>query len=125
MCFSNNPWTENMFLAELYKINSYFFTAKIYNNVVGYAGIWLVKDEAHIVNIAVHPEFRRLRIGSMLLQKLLRLAKQKGVRDVTLEVGATNKEAICFYEKFGFIYVSCRKRYYSNGEDALIMWRKV
>ncbi|MFN2219696.1 MAG: ribosomal protein S18-alanine N-acetyltransferase [Anaerolineae bacterium] len=90
--------------------------------LLGYAGLWLLVDEAHICTIAVHPERRCQGLGELLLIALLDQAMERGARRGTLEVRVTNLAAQGLYHKYGFEIVSVRKRYYSdNGEDAYIM----
>ncbi|MBI4778339.1 ribosomal protein S18-alanine N-acetyltransferase [Candidatus Desantisbacteria bacterium] len=122
MCFSI-PWSEKLFVNEIENNNSYFLTATIMNKLIGYAGFWLIIDEAHIVNLAVHPEFRRQGIGEMLLKNILDLAKQKGALKATLEVRETNTPANLLYERLGFVCVALRKGYYADTkEHAMVMW---
>ncbi|MDH7570646.1 MAG: ribosomal protein S18-alanine N-acetyltransferase, partial [Armatimonadota bacterium] len=91
--------------------------------VVGYAGMWLVADEAHITNIAVHPDYRGRHVGERLLVSLLDTALQRGARHVTLEVRRGNLVAQGLYQKYRFQAVAVRRRYYSDtGEDAIVMW---
>jgi ribosomal-protein-alanine N-acetyltransferase len=90
--------------------------------LLGYAGIWLLLDEAHICTIAVHPGRRRQGLGELLLLALLDQGLERGARRATLEVRVTNLAAQGLYRKYGFEIVAVRKRYYSdNGEDAYIM----
>src|SRR5664280_74287 len=90
--------------------------------IVGYGGIWLMVDEAHVTTFAVHPQYRRRRIGERLLIALLDLALARGAREATLEVRLSNLPARRLYEKYGFRPVGIRPRYYSDDhEDALIM----
>jgi ribosomal-protein-alanine N-acetyltransferase len=90
--------------------------------VVGMSVIWLVKDEAHIATIAVHPDFRRNGIGRKLLVEILRECIGNGAKQATLEVRANNIAAQNLYRDFGFEVVNRRLRYYSdNNEDALMM----
>jgi len=90
--------------------------------VVGYVGVWLMVDEAHIVAIAVRPQYRRRGLGELLLQRSIELAYENGQDNVTLEVRRTNSGAQALYEKYGFLRVGQRRHYYSdNGEDAIIM----
>lgn len=119
-----DPWTRRMYLSEIReKSDSYFITAKLGEKIIGYGGFWLVVDEMHLVNIAVHPNFRRQGVGTQIMKYLLNLAKQLGAKRATLEVRVSNVAAQKFYAKFGFIAVALRKKYYSNNkEDALIMW---
>lgn len=90
--------------------------------VVGFAGFWLMADEAHIVNLAVRRTYRRLGMGELLLISLIELAMDMEASLITLEVRASNTSARCLYSKYGFIDRGLRKRYYTdNREDAVIM----
>lgn len=116
-------WPETAYRDELTtnRLASYV-VARAGDKVVGFGGIWLMVDEAHVTTFAVHPAWRRQRIGERLLIALLALAGARGAREATLEVRLSNVPARRLYEKFGFRPVGIRPRYYSdNGEDALIM----
>jgi len=90
--------------------------------IVGYAGLWLMVDEAHVTTFAVAPERRRLGIGEVLLTELLGIARRIGASVATLEVRVSNLAARRLYEKYGFRPVGVRRNYYSDDrEDALIM----
>ncbi|MBL8055873.1 MAG: ribosomal protein S18-alanine N-acetyltransferase [Anaerolineales bacterium] len=89
--------------------------------VVGYAGLWLVVDEAHINTLAVHPEWRGHGIGEQLLVALLAHARAHQALTATLEVRVRNLTAQHLYRKYGFEEVGRRPRYYRDGEDALLM----
>lgn len=90
--------------------------------VLGYAGLWLLVDDAHICTIAVHPLWRRQGLGEMLILSLLERGMELGALRATLEVRVSNQAAQGLYRKYGFEIVSRRKRYYSNdNEDAYIM----
>ena len=92
-------------------------------SIVGYAGLWLMTDEAHITTIAVDPDFQGNGIGELLLVALIDRAQQIGARWLTLEVRVSNDVAQRLYEKYTFKEMGIRRRYYSdNGEDALVMW---
>ena len=92
------------------------------NRLVGMIVIWLIEDEAHIATIAVHPGFRREKIGSRLLGSALQELIQEGAREVMLEVRNSNQAAQALYRQFGFEVVNRRPRYYrDNNEDALLM----
>ena len=99
-----------------------YLVARIGDEVAGYGGMWLMVDEGHIITFAVHPDWRRQKIGERLLLAFLDLARDRGAHEATLEVRLSNLPARRLYEKFGFRPVGLRPRYYSdNGEDALIM----
>jgi ribosomal-protein-alanine N-acetyltransferase len=93
------------------------------SQIIGYAGLWLMVDEAHVTTIATHPRARGQGVGELLLAHLIDIAYQIGARWVTLEVRVSNTVAQNLYHKYGFKIVSTRPRYYSdNNEDAYIMW---
>lgn len=92
------------------------------NQVIGYAGYWLIGDEVHISTIASHPEWRGLGLGELLLLNLLVLAYTHPANIVTLEVRQSNYSAQQLYLKYQFEMVGRRRRYYRDtGEDALLM----
>lgn len=92
-------------------------------SIVGYAGIWVMTDEAHVTTIASHPSVRGKGVGEFLLVALIRRGMEVGARWMTLEVRASNSVAQNLYRKYTFKEMGVRRRYYSdNGEDALVMW---
>jgi ribosomal-protein-alanine N-acetyltransferase len=92
-------------------------------SIVGYAGIWVMTDEAHVTTIASHPSVRGKGIGELLLLALIHRSIEVGARWMTLEVRASNAVAQSLYRKYTFKEMGVRRRYYSdNGEDALVMW---
>ena len=118
-----SPWPENAYRSELMtnRLASYL-VARVEGRIVAYGGMWLMVDEAHITTFAVHPGWRRQRVGERLLLAFLDLARDRHAREATLEVRLSNLAARRLYEKYGFRPVGLRPRYYSdNNEDALIM----
>ncbi len=116
------PWSARAFLAELENSYSVYLVACRGERVVGFAGMWLVVDEAHVTNIAVHPAERGRGIGSLLLEELERRARAAGAGHVTLEVRVTNRVARSLYRRHGFTDRGLRRGYYRDtGEDAVIM----
>ena len=98
-------------------------TAPELSSIIGFAGLWLMVDEAHITTIAMHPDFRRKGLGEFLLVNLIDIAYDIGAKWVTLEVRVSNYTAQNLYRKYGFREKGLRQKYYSdNQEDALIMW---
>ena len=92
-------------------------------SIIGFAGLWLMVDEAHITTIAMHPDFRHRGLGEFMLVNLIDIAFDINARWVTLEVRVSNYTAQNLYRKYGFREAGLRHRYYSdNQEDALIMW---
>ena len=119
----SSPWPPNAYRSELEtnRLASYL-VARAGDEIVAYGGMWLMVDEAHITTFAVHPAWRRQRIGERLLLAFLDLAVGRFAREATLEVRLSNIAARRLYEKYGFRPVGLRPRYYSDdGEDALIM----
>jgi [ribosomal protein S18]-alanine N-acetyltransferase len=91
--------------------------------VVGYGGLWLMVDEAHVTSVAVHPQFRGKGLGELLMLSLMEVALRLNARFVTLEVRVSNAVARKLYEKLGFREAGIRPRYYTdNNEDAVVMW---
>ena len=91
-------------------------------DVVGYCGVWVMLDEAHITTIAVDPDYRRLGLGQLLIIQMARIALQAQATRMTLEVRMSNEGAQKLYRKYGFSDGGVRPRYYSDDfEDALIM----
>jgi ribosomal-protein-alanine N-acetyltransferase len=117
------PWSDRSFRNELDHERGIFLVAILSGEVVGYGGVWLVIDEAHVTTVAVAPEHQRKGIGERLMIELLRKAKERGMLCSTLEVRAGNTAAITLYEKLGFTISATRKGYYpDNREDAIVMW---
>jgi len=138
-----NPWSPNSYDYELTQNQaSHFFVAldagpeaaqpsegwltRLFRKsstryVVGYVGFWFIVDEVHISTIAVHPDWRGRGVGNQLLRTALRRALELGAAEATLEVRVSNHAAQNLYRKYGFENVGERKRYYRNGEDALLM----
>jgi [ribosomal protein S18]-alanine N-acetyltransferase len=119
----STPWPPQAYRQELASNRlAHYLVALLDDVVVAYGGIWLMVDEAHVTTFAVHPRYRRRRIGERLLLALLDVSVDRRAREATLEVRLSNLPARRLYEKYGFRPVGIRPRYYSdNGEDALIM----
>jgi [ribosomal protein S18]-alanine N-acetyltransferase len=119
----SSPWPPNAYRSELETNRlANYLVARAEGEIVGYGGMWLMVDEAHITTFAVHPAWRRQRIGERLLLAFLDVAVDQGAHEATLEVRLSNLAARRLYEKYGFRPVGLRPRYYSDDhEDALIM----
>lgn len=125
LCFSD-PWSENSIASELDNRLSYWLVALDGNTVAGYIGSQSVLDEADMMNVAVHPDYRRQGIGEKLVLELANALNGKGIRGLMLEVRESNAPAIALYEKLGFVQVGLRKNYYRNPrENALIMRKEL
>jgi ribosomal-protein-alanine N-acetyltransferase len=122
-----NPWTRDMYLAELEnKGVSYFYLAKNADgHVVGFCSFWRVLEELHINNLAVEPSLRGAGVATALLTRVLADGVTLGASRATLEVRRSNIPARGLYEKFGFSIAGVRPAYYTNPiEDALVLWRE-
>ncbi len=92
--------------------------------LIGIGCLWAILEEAHIIMLAIHPQFQRQGLGQALLLALLKSAHDRQLERATLEVRESNLAAVSLYKKFGFKSAGRRKRYYEDtGEDALVMWR--
>ena len=121
LCFAD-PWSEMSIASELQSIWSYWVVALDGDQLVGYVGSQSSIDETDIMNIAVHPDWRRRGIAESLIVNLIAELKNRGSHALMLEVRVSNDGAIALYEKLGFHQVGCRKNYYRNPkEDALIL----
>jgi [ribosomal protein S18]-alanine N-acetyltransferase len=118
------PWSHSLFLSELALRGSRsYFVARVGRDVVGYAGLMISGDDAHITTIAVDPTHHRHKVGTRLLLVLTREALARGARHMTLEVRLSNHAAQDLYRRFGFGPVGVRRNYYQEtNEDALVMW---
>lgn len=106
----DNFWNYNIFKSELENENSKYIVAKVDDQIIGYAGIWIAIDVAHITNIVVKKDCRQTGIGSLLLQKLIKMCQNLDLIELTLEVNVNNLTAIKLYEKFGFKEVRIEKK---------------
>ena len=124
ICFSD-PWSRQMLSEHLENECNRSLAAWDRDGVLlGYVGLLAVLDEGHITNLAVHPEYRRRGVASALLDALDRLAVERRMAFLTLEVRASNAAARALYAKHGYEVVGCRKNYYEHPrEDAVIMTR--
>ena len=119
----STPWPREAFQQELTSNRlARYAVARRGSDVVGFAGVWLMVDEAHITTFAVHPDVRRQGVGRRLMQALLVAAESMGAARLTLEVRVSNVAAQELYRGHGFDVAGRRERYYTDdGEDALIM----
>lgn len=121
LCFSD-PWSVNSIGSELNNKLSLWVVAEDNGKVAGYIGSQTVLGEADMMNLAVHPDYRRQGIGEQLVLELIQRLQEQGSHILLLEVRASNAPAISLYEKLGFIQVGRRPNYYYKPkEDALIL----
>lgn len=117
------PWSRNMFEGELVRSDRVWVVAECGERLLGYAGGLLMADEAHVMNIAVRSDERRMGVGAALLSRVVEEAMGRGAHRATLEVREHNEAAIALYEMAGFHDVGKRPGYYSETrEAAVIMW---
>lgn len=121
LCFCD-PWSENSIASELKNPLSLWLVAVEGENLCGYIGSQSVMDEADMMNVAVHPDFRRQGVGQRLVDSLVSALKERKVQSLALEVRVSNESAVALYKKLGFATVGCRPNYYRHPkEDAYIM----
>ena len=114
-------WNYDILKQELECENSYFVIVKTNDEIVGFAGLKIILDEADIMNIVVKKHFRHNGIGSLLLESLISYSKSLNLKTITLEVNEYNSSAINLYNKFNFNKLGIRKKYYEGTIDAIIM----
>ena len=121
-----SSWSPDSYLRDLRNRNSHYVVARLAGEIIGYAGMWIMADEAHISTLAVHPSRRRAGLGKRLLSHLLAAARERGASEVTLEVREANAAARSLYESFGFQATGMIAHYYGDtGESAVVMARSI
>ena len=133
-CAYPTPWSPGVFQSEIEQMRSgsrHYLTARrpadgrrsrAGGRIVGHAGLWFAVDEAHVTNIAVHPDARRSGVATALMLALADEALRRECVAWTLEVRVSSTGAQDLYRTFGFAPAGVRKRYYDNVEDAIVMW---
>ena len=124
-CFPLEPWNFRMLVSSFESESFFGVVAEDGEEILGYGGITVALDSADIGNIAVCEQFRRGGVGTAVLTKLIEIAKEKGVKKVFLEVRVSNSPAMSLYIKNGFKGAYARTRYYSDGEDCLVMTKEL
>ncbi|SMP67263.1 ribosomal protein S18-alanine N-acetyltransferase [Anoxynatronum buryatiense] len=120
------PWTHHAFRLELKNQLAVYRVAVVAGKIAAYGGMWLIIDEAHVTNVAVHPGHRGQHWGENIMHVLMADACSRGLLRMTLEVRKSNDPAIALYRKLGFRMSGIRPGYYQDtGEDALIMWAEL
>jgi ribosomal-protein-alanine N-acetyltransferase len=127
----STPWPKNAYFRELSSRTSAHYIvlrrgaaeAGDQDELVGYAGMWKMYDEAHVTTIGVRHDLQHHGYGRILFAGLVQAAYDMGAKWVTLEVRTSNENAMRMYESFGFKVIGRRRGYYTdNGEDAIVMW---
>jgi len=118
------PWSREAFYNELHNNKfAVYIVLEHEERIIGYCGVWIVVDEAHVTNVAILPAYRGRKLGEAMMRKLMSVSREMGAKRMTLEVRVSNHIAQSLYRKMGFQNGGIRKNYYSdNLEDALVMW---
>lgn len=118
------PWTFESFYNELTGNHlAYYAVVELDDKIIGYGGLWRVIDEAHITNIAIHPDWRGKGYSKWLMTHLMNYSRSQNLERMTLEVRVSNQVAIGLYQQLGFEKAGVRPKYYEDTkEDALILW---
>ena len=124
-CFPDEPWSYKMLVSSFDSENFLGVVAEEEGEIAGYGGITVAVDTADIDNVAVTEAYRNSGVATALLSELCALAKEKGAQKVFLEVRVSNSPALRLYLKNGFKGVHARTRYYTDGEDCLVMVKEV
>jgi len=123
-CF-RSPWSRDALMGELKNDAAHYRVLDIGGEIIGYAGMWVLFDEAHIMNVAVLAEHRKKGYGELLMRTMMRDACSLGATCMTLEVRETNFAAQRLYARLGFEQAGFRARYYTDtGEGALLLWNR-
>lgn len=115
------PWSEGVFRDELRQPSRVYLVAEVEGELIGFAGLMLVAEDAHVTTLAVDNAIRQRGVGTRLMLELVAAGLDRGARNLTLEVRATNEGAQRLYNRFGMSAVGVRKHYYRD-DDAVIMW---
>lgn len=124
-CFPQEPWSYKMLVSSFDSENFLGIVAEDGGEIAGYGGITFAVDTADIDNIAVTEPYRNSGVATGILNELCARAKNKGVQKVFLEVRVSNSPALRLYLKNGFKGVHARTRYYTDGEDCLVMSKEI
>lgn len=118
------PWTKEGYFTFLTKENAMMLVVEEKEKILGYCGLLMVLEEADVMNVAVRKDRQKEGIGNFLMQSMLRLAQDRGIEKIHLEVRVSNDTAIRLYERLGFEKYGIRKGYYTDPiEDAVLMMK--
>ena len=116
------PFSENLFQMELHLSVAHMMVGCDGKKVVGYFDFWHIAPEIHLINIAVHPEYRQQGVGSQFMNAMIQYGRAHQVKEIYLDVRESNWRAMRLYEKFHFKPVAVRDAYYQdNKENAIVM----
>lgn len=121
-CF-RSPWSKMALMGELRNDVAHYLVLELDGAIEGYAGMWVLFEEAHITNVAITEPWRGQGLAELLMRAMMRRACSLGAKVMTLEVRENNLSAQRLYKRLGFIQNGYRPRYYADsGEGALILW---
>ena len=121
-----SPWSEYMFQTEINQKNLGLITFRIKGQLVGYFCFWKVLDEAHLLNLSIHVDFRGKGLGTFLMKYLEQICINMDISSILLEVAKTNYSAINLYNKCGFVRIGMRNKFYpETGDDAIVMRKRL
>lgn len=119
-----SAWTPESYLRELRNPNACYLVARCQGEVIGYAGMWVIAEEAHVSTLAVRPDLRHRGLGQAIMCHLLEVARTRQARRMTLEVREQNEVALALYRKLGFETRGLLPHYYGDtGENAYLMYK--
>jgi ribosomal-protein-alanine N-acetyltransferase len=128
-CAPPTPWSKNMFSEEMQNPFSSCFVIKVgvelRQPIIGFICFRNIAEESELLNIAVHPHYRRLGVGIKLMEFYIDFSSQRGIKVFYLEVNSSNQSAIHLYQRFSYQSFGMRKRFYQKQFDALLMMKKV
>lgn len=126
LCFPH-PWVKEAFVKDMTENKmALYYVLELDGVIIGYCGMWVVFDEGHITNIAIHPDYWGRSYGKVLMKSVIANVEDENISAITLEVRVSNKRAITLYEHLGFVSSGIRPKYYTdNNEDAMIMWKNI
>lgn len=120
------PWKKEEMLYELNENKfSNMAVVLVDDYIVGFYDYWVTFDSATIAQIAVDPAYQKQHLGSLLMEEIIKDARAKKVRTMTLEVRKNNEKAVKLYQKYGFKQSLVKEKYYSNGDDAIYMIKEL
>lgn len=120
-CFSQ-PYSREIFEEELGLDIAHPKVVRLGKEVVGFIDYWIIRDEVHLINVAIDPLYQRRHLASFLMNHLENVVHERSIKKIFLDVRKSNEGAIRLYEKFGYKEIGLRKKYYSdNNEDAVVM----
>ena len=121
-----SPWSEYMFQTEINQKNLGLITFRIKGQLVGYFCFWKVLDEAHLLNLSIHVDYRGKGLGTFLMKYLEQICINMDISSILLEVAKTNYSAINLYNKCGFVRIGMRNKFYpETGDDAIVMRKRL